>query len=462
MTDNPYVRKLVEEVLPKTDGDWDGAAYARRGTRSATYIALGLLWRNTPADRKAATAILRELVALQYDDDEKSKRHGVWPTRVNETKLDENWREFVGTGLILVLAEYGEALPDALVADIRAVLLRAAQGARRRNVGAGYTNIAIMSAFLLDYVGTKEKRDDLRDPGRKKAEEIQQRFNQHKTFDEYNSPTYYGCDLMGLGLWRRHASWPRMRQMGREMEADLWRDIAAFYHPDMKNMCGPFVRAYGMDMTEYVAITGLWIAMALDDPKLAPLPQGKGRKSGEMNYAPVIAILHPEVPEDALPRLRTFKDAARSLKRVHSRGVATAYMDKTLMLGASRLNRRWDQHFPATIHWKIGEAGLGWVALSGLNEHVEPVVKDATLRISRTAKSKEALLFHIAAPGVTEDQIKADRWQLPGRTIAVERGKGVSLSSVKAVKHTWFGPCLEVQYETPNAALNDALVLKPE
>ena len=32
------------------------------------------------------------------------------------------------------------------------------------------------------------------------------------------------------------------------MLAELWRDIARFYHPAMRNLCGPFDRAYGLDL----------------------------------------------------------------------------------------------------------------------------------------------------------------------------------------------------------------------
>ena len=44
-----------------------------------------------------------------------------------------------------------------------------------------------MSAFLLDYVGTKEGREDLQQAGRDKAKAIYDLFSQHKTFHEYNS-----------------------------------------------------------------------------------------------------------------------------------------------------------------------------------------------------------------------------------------------------------------------------------
>ncbi|MHC4505576.1 MAG: hypothetical protein ACYTFI_19900 [Planctomycetota bacterium] len=395
---------------------------------------------------------------LQHDDRPGERKHGVWRTRLTETKVDYNWREFVGTALILILEEFGDRLPADLVKDVRAALLRAAQGAKQRDVGAGYTNIAIMSSFLMDYVGTHEERQDLQDLGRRKAGQIYKGYYRHKTFDEYNSPTYYGVNLMALAMWRKHACWDQMRAMGADMEADLWRDIGDFYHPGMKNMCGPFVRAYGMDMTEYVAIVGLWIGMALGDGKLAPLPQQRGRKGGERSYSPVIAILERIVPDEVIPRLARFSGGPRVLERVCSRGKVTARIDETLMIGAMQLKRRWEQHFPATIYWKVGSSGLGWIMLHGTSEHVAPVVVDRELRILRTKESNDPILLYVAAPGIGAKQISPVIWRLPGLTLEVALGEGAALQSVRAVKHPWFGQCLEVKFHAPAAS---TLTLRP-
>ena len=455
--ENPFVRKQVEGALPKTTSTWDGAAYARSGTRGASYAALGLLWRDGKHDRAMATAILRELVKLQYDDELGDEKHGVWRTRFAETKVDYNWREFVGCSLILTLEEFGDRLPSDLKQEIRATLLRAAQGAKQRNVGADYTNIAIMSAFLMDYVGQHQRRDDLKAVGRKKAEDIFERYYEHKTFDEYNSPTYYGVNLMALGMWRKHACWERMRAMGERMEADLWRDLGEFYHADMRNMCGPFVRAYGMDMTEYVAITGIWIGMALGDEKLAPLPTGPGRKRGERSYSPVIAVLKPIVPSEVRPRLAEFNGGPRVLQRVCSRGTVTARIDKDLMMGAVQLKRRWEQHFPATVYWKAGSE-LGWIMLHGTTEHVAPAIVGQDLQIVRTQEAKDPILLYIAAPAIDANQVSGKTWNLPGLTLDAVFGEGVMLQSVEKVEHPWFGQCLEVKIQAPATS---TLILRP-
>jgi hypothetical protein len=461
---DPFVQQLVQQVLPDPSRDWDGYEFAQRGSRGATYIAAGLLWRDSPHDRSAAAAILRGVLDLQYEDGPDSKRHGVWRTRRNETDHDSNWREFVGCGLILILERFPDRLPSDLVRDIRSGLLRAAEGASRRNVGPGYTNIALMSAFLLDYVGAQQGREDLQQAGRKKAEAIYELFSRHKTFNEYNSPTYYGADLMALAFWREHASSARMRELGRSMEADLWRDIGMFYHAGMQNMCGPFVRAYGMDMTNYCGLTGLWIALAVGDPALSPWPTSGGHHQGERVYAPIFAILDARVPDDAMPHLRRFV-GPRRFERMFADTKATVLIEKDLMMGAATLTRRWDQHHPATIYWlPDGKRPVGWILLAGSNEGVAPVVTDRCLQIRRQSKSDEPIHLLVWAPNLDETSITADRWNLPGLSVNVQVADDVALVQVQWLDHPRYDRCLEVRYSTPTtiAGGTPALTLRPE
>lgn len=459
-----HTRQLVQQVLPETSLDWDGHEFAQRGSRGATYIALGLLWRDGTHDRSGAASILRGVLDLQYDDGPDSKLHGVWRRRQGETDHDSNWREFVGCGLILILETFPDRLPSDLVGDIQAALLRAADGAARRNVGAGYTNIALMSAFLLDYVGTKQGRDDLRQAGQEKAEAIYDLFCPHKTFHEYNSPTYYGADLMALVLWREHACSERMRELGCSMEADLWRDIGAFYHADMQNMCGPFVRAYGMDMTKYCALTGLWIALAVGDPALSPWPLEGGHHQGERIYGPIFAILRPQVPEDVMPHLRRFT-SARRFERTFGNTQATVLIEKDLMMGAATLKRRWDQHHPATIYWlPATDQPVCWILLTGMNDGIAPEVSDRSLQIRRKSKSDEPIQFLLSAPDLDEESISPDVWNLSGLQVTVQRADGVVLNRVQWIDHPRYDRCLEVRYSTP-ASIADgawALTLRPK
>jgi hypothetical protein len=461
--EEPHVQELMAWALPETGPRWDGRDFARRGTRAATYTAAGLLWRDGPHDRAAAAAILRGVLDLQYAGGPDPALHGVWRRHLGETVHDSNWREFIGCGLILIVETFPGRLPPDLFHDAQAALLRAAEGAAQRDVGAAYTNIALMSAMLLDYAGTKQGRQDLQRAGREKAEAIYERFRRHKTFDEYNSPTYYGVNLMALALWRQHAGSPRIRELGRLMEAELWREIAAFYHADMKNLCGPFVRANGMDMTQYFALTGLWIALVVGDPARMPIPASRA-PHGERIFGPVFAILQPRVPEDVLPHLRGF-DGPRRFERTFGRSEATVLIEKNFMMGAAALPRRWEQHHPATIHWLIQPGQhVGWILLTGLNNDVAPRVANRSLEIRRVSESNAMVRFLVSAPGLDEAAITRDEWHLPGLRMAVEQADGVRFGSTRWNDHIPYGRCLEVTYSIPASVPLDtpALALRPE
>jgi hypothetical protein len=248
------------------------------------------------------------------------------------------------------------------------------------------------------------------------------------------------------------------------MEAELWRDTAAFYHAGMKNMCGPFVRAYGMDMTRYCALSGLWIALAVGDPTLAPWPTTGGQHQGERIYGPIFALLGCQVPEDVLPHLQSFA-GLRRFERTFGETQATVLIEKNLMMGAATLKRRWDQHHPATIYWLAApEQRVGWILLTGLNDGLAPVVADRCLSIRRLSKSDEPIQFLVSAPGLDEAAIARDHWNLPGLRVTVEAADGVNLDGVRWIDHPRYDRCLEVRYSTPAgmAVGAQAIALRPE
>jgi hypothetical protein len=226
-----------------------------------------------------------------------------------------------------------------------------------------------------------------------------------------------------LALWRQHAWSPRIRELGRLMEAELWREIATFYHADMKNLCGPFVRANGMDMTQYFALTGLWIALVVGDPARTPIPTSRA-PHGERIFGPVFARLQPRVPEDVLPHLRGFA-GPRRFERTFGQSEATVLIEKDFMMGAAALPRRWEQHHPATIHWLIRPGQhVGWILLTGLNNDVAPRGANRSLEIRRVSESNAMVRFLVSAPGLDEAAITRDEWHLPGLRMAVEQAAG--------------------------------------
>jgi hypothetical protein len=98
-----------------------------------------------------------------------------------------------------------------------------------------------MYGALWDFAATHNGRADWKQSSAAWNESVYSLFLQHNAFFEYNSPTYYGVDLYGLALWRDYGSTARMRQIGSEMEATLWRDIADFYQPTLSTSPAPLI-----------------------------------------------------------------------------------------------------------------------------------------------------------------------------------------------------------------------------
>lgn len=391
--------------------------------RSMTRLAEALLFRNEGDDQQNAEKILRWILKNQYTD-EKSEYYGMWKTNALNDRHDQNWREFVGCDLIIIYNFYQQVLPADLVEGIKTGLIHAAKGALKRNVGADYTNISVMSAFLMDYVGNNFDIKDLKVGGLQKATEIYRLFNRHQTFSEYNSPTYYGVTLIGLALWRVLAS-EQVKKMGLELEEALWTEIGSNYHPRFRNLTGPYFRAYGMDMRKYYSIAGIWIAIALDAEKQAPLPRGKGAKEEEMsNIAPILHLglsipksvlqgLKEFTPGEPKERLVTSKILGDTLKRI------TTMIHSEWMMGGLWGNLRpWNQIKTGTIHWQNSNAETEWLLVPGDGKTNVRVTK-ASMAIFRADEKSTSFSLYIYARDLKQFNIADKVWKFPTMELTV-------------------------------------------
>ena len=463
----PYQKYLVTFVLPASSPTvWDAEeiqTFLRKyGTRSGIYHAVGMLYRNEGPDRENAQRVIRELLKLQHNAPGE-KIHGMWRTGVDKDRRDQNWREFVGTGLIVAREYFGAAMDSDLIQHIDAALVRATEGAAQRDVSPGYTNIALMSAFLLDYTGHITSNPTFQEQGKTKAKNIFDLFSQHKTFTEFNSPTYYGVNLMGLAMWRELAPSPELRTWAEQIESTFWQHIAQFYHADLKNVCGPYVRGYGMDMTEYIALVGLSIAMGLEDAQHAPLPDTRDRDF-EWAYAPMFALLNVQPPDNLLPEFKTFTGSRDILDHIAYRNhtfQAQALLEPTWMMGAATgMRRRWDQHCPGTVHWQAGDE-LGWLIVHGENA-AEVKLIDRNMHIFLTQPDADyPLRILIQVPNADINQMGQNAWTLPGMTFNIQTP--LSAPTIQLKKEKRFGDVIEIVFPVPDTCSTDtpALVLAP-
>lgn len=89
---------------------------------------------------------------------------------------------------------------------------------------------------------------------------------------EFNSPTYTPLALHAMAAIREFAKNPEAREVAGSIEARLWLDIAARFHPEMGMPSGPHSRYYTVDALGHASIMASLLWFVLGD-KARPSPQ---------------------------------------------------------------------------------------------------------------------------------------------------------------------------------------------
>jgi hypothetical protein len=278
-----------------------------------------------------------------------------------------------------------------------------------------------MYGFLWDFAAVHDNRDDWKKQSTDWTESVYSLFKKYDAFFEYNSPTYYGVDLYGLALWRDYGSTERIRKIGSEMESILWKDIASFYNPLLRNVSGPYDRSYGMDMESYVSIVGVWMRTVLD-AKSAPLPPIAASTDhvADVWFAPHITILGTPIPADALAKMKKFDGDHQLRKQITEERVATAWIGRDVIFGGESTNKTKDagttsQFHPATVQWRTPSGEIGWVRLVQ-SPMIDVTADEHGLKISATG----TIRLRIHAKEMVQAKVGEKQWDLPGLRVSVD------------------------------------------
>ncbi len=332
--------------------------------QSAWYL-LDLLDRG---DGETAAAIAGALLAIQYDDpgtpwDGTFARFLEWPHptegAVEWDDYDPNWRQFVGISFALALRHHRPLLGPELAGRLEASIAHAVAGEQASGrLHWHYTNIALQHAWLLVEAGE-------RDAGEALAEQVRSHWAEHRSFPEYNSPTYDGVDLWALALWRGHTDSDVLQRYGAEMEQGLWNTVADRFHADLGNIAGPYTRAYGLDCERYVAK----VAVVMDTAGVAraPLPASltSASHSHDLLSIPALRLAPSEIPDEAVRHFDGF-GGERVVEQVittwPTRRESTAWLGESLMIGAEDGDSNWSgwyQFVAGTVHWRRTDDSIG-------------------------------------------------------------------------------------------------------
>jgi hypothetical protein len=410
------------------------ASASRTGSymvRESSWYALGLLLRDAEGDRQRAGDILDAVLKQQYLTPG-VKWYGTYRRTPEEPDptgnpviwrgYDPNWRVFIGTTFAMILIEFPDRIPAELSKRMYEAIDRSIDGEiKEGRLLPSYSNIALMYGFLWDFAAVHDNRDDWKKQSTDWTESVYSLFKKYDAFFEYNSPTYYGVDLYGLALWRDYGSTERIRKIGSEMESILWKDIASFYNPLLRNVSGPYDRSYGMDMESYVSIVGVWMRTVLD-AKSAPLPPIAASTDhvADVWFAPHITILGTPIPADALAKMKKFDGDHQLRKQITEERVATAWIGRDVIFGGESTNKTKDagttsQFHPATVQWRTPSGEIGWVRLVQ-SPMIDVTADEHGLKISATG----TIRLRIHAKEMVQAKVGEKQWDLPGLRVSVD------------------------------------------
>lgn len=217
-------------------------------TRDSLVYAVALLDTGDPELLKRAEDILRRVIALQ-DQNPESKTYGIWSWFLEEpldkmSPPDWNWADFCGVQLLQAALDHRQRLSPELAAQVDVAIKHAARSIQRRNVGPGYTNIAIMGTYVTLVAAELYGLDDLREYALKRLRAFHAYTMQTRAFNEYNSPTYTVVALKELTRLRQHVQDAEARRLVEGIYRLAWEEIASHFHPPTQQWAGPHSRCY--------------------------------------------------------------------------------------------------------------------------------------------------------------------------------------------------------------------------
>ncbi|KAJ4007672.1 hypothetical protein NW752_010341 [Fusarium irregulare] len=427
--------------------DFSGAAALRHETRSSAWYAFGLLARNKGRDASEAEKVIRNIIAGQHKNpadewygayqitpEEPSVGSASYPARIYNS-WDPNWRGFVGTTFIMALEEFPKLISKTTQDLMLESLHNATKGDEYRfgnldpkkdNLYPSYSNPAIMRAFMSGWTGRRLKESNMTRSGERYAKDIIDLFNRADTLSEFNSGTYTGVSLYGLTLWSKYL--PKdsiMAKTGPEMIKHTWEAVGELWHPSMKNMAGPWDRAYGYDMNRYLSLMALWFwaFIGKENSSLIQKPQVMSH-SADYAWAPLFAALaktHEKlIPKQVLQGLKTFKGEHNFTASTYyppfdtvPRNIST-WVSEDLTIGAQSFRQislggpaqSQESYNPAVVQWNTGKE-ISFISLYPTETALDVQVSPGKLHLSYPRGNSSSMFSLLVGTFIEKPTIKS-------------------------------------------------------
>jgi hypothetical protein len=365
----PARREGFDAALAQQDANYDEAAKMLRApfsspgyhttltggdvhrTRESLAYAVALLDSGESGRLERAAEIIARVVALQ-DKDPASETYGIWPWFLEEpleqmSPPDWNWADFCGTQLLQIIIDHPGRLSADLHEEVRQSILHAARAIKKRDVGPGYTNIAITGAYVTLVAGERLGERELLDYGRQRLRRFHDYTQEKGSFSEYNSPTYTVVAIDELTRLLAHVRDADSRRLAEELNEFAWRHLARRWHAPTKQWAGPHSRSY---------------ATLLPASTLAFIQRGAGGKVSFMSEAKAYESLDAHriplaCPSDLLDYFDTPREARVETEAFIGNTseqhdvIGTTYLGPDFALGSVNIGDLWNQRRPLVAYW---------------------------------------------------------------------------------------------------------------
>jgi len=187
---------------------------------------------------------LFELAEKMQDRNPKSRSFGnFWWSWQDGKVMDNNTVDFCMRAGPLLWQKHGSFMPAPARARLEKLLEFSVQGCRRHQVPASYSNISIMNAGDLILLGEALGQPEVADEGYARLDRFLH-YTQTAGIHEFDSPTYTGVDLTGLGMIEALARREPGRAQARTLLELFWTDIALNWFPPAQRLAGAQSRTY--------------------------------------------------------------------------------------------------------------------------------------------------------------------------------------------------------------------------
>ncbi|MBE0537415.1 MAG: hypothetical protein IH624_17265 [Phycisphaerae bacterium] len=217
-------------------------------TRDSLGYAVALFDSGEPWRIERGKDIVRRVIGLQ-DQDPASRTYGIWSWFLEEplekmSPPDWNWANFCAAQLLQIALEHDVRLDGELRRQIREAILHACASIKRRDVKPGYTNIALMGAYVTLAAGELYGEGEFFDYGLMCLRRFDAFTVEKGSFSEYNSPTYTVVAIAELSRMMRHVREAEARRLIEKLNRFAWHHAARRFHAPTQQWAGPHSRCY--------------------------------------------------------------------------------------------------------------------------------------------------------------------------------------------------------------------------